>query len=432
MMSEQLQVFREFSGDYQHIGSLVLNEEKASFTYAESYLDARNAQGISLCLPLQEVPFSPEVTRTFFEGLLPEGDFRRALAWTLHLGVDSYSKMLARLNNESTGALIFWLGEPSDNSSLLENRSYEFFTSENLERFSKQPRSVALETGMASRLSLAGAQAKLGLYHQGNDPADGWFLPLGSAPSTHIVKASDGTFPHQTVNEALCLATARYLGFDTAESFLISASGAEPMLAIKRFDRIVVENAPVSNGLSIPRRLHQEDFCQAAGLPSFMKYEPTDGRYLNLAAHAIARSVENPFGDRMVFFSRVLFDFFIGNCDNHLKNHSFLWSASWRSRELSPLYDITCTTFYPELAKEMGVSLSPSRRVDGVTKSDILASAASVNIDEKLAWLYYEELREDFLPALEKAELELINHGYQEASLIADFIRKDFIKRLPQ
>ena len=56
--------------------------------------------------------------------------------------------------------------------------------------------------GMASRLSFAGAQSKVGLYHVGDDPLEGWYVPRGAAPTTHIVKAPTRVFPNQTVNEA--------------------------------------------------------------------------------------------------------------------------------------------------------------------------------------------------------------------------------------
>ena len=50
----------------------------------------------------------------------------------------------------------------------------------------------AAEINAASRLSLAGTQNKVGLYH---DPRSirwetDWYRPLGGAPSTHILKTS--------------------------------------------------------------------------------------------------------------------------------------------------------------------------------------------------------------------------------------------------
>lgn len=38
-----------------------------------------------------------------------------------------------------------------------------------------------------AHLSLTGASGKTGLYY---DNKDGWYMPFGTAPSTHIVKQS--------------------------------------------------------------------------------------------------------------------------------------------------------------------------------------------------------------------------------------------------
>lgn len=79
-MSEQLQVFREFMGAYQLVGSLDAKDSGAVFAYTTEYLASQNAQAISLSLLLREQPFTPEESYTFFEGLLPEGEQRSTLA----------------------------------------------------------------------------------------------------------------------------------------------------------------------------------------------------------------------------------------------------------------------------------------------------------------------------------------------------------------
>ncbi|MDR2721663.1 MAG: HipA domain-containing protein, partial [Coriobacteriaceae bacterium] len=406
-MHNTLQVFREYAGDYQAVGTLQTTDENTVFTYTSEYLSSPKANPLSLTLPLQSAAFSVKQTQAFFEGLLPEGVMRESLVRLLRAGTAAYPEILGRLNNESSGALIFSMND----NILATNRSYAEFSSEDLDAFSQQPQRVALDSGMASRLSLAGAQIKLGLYHKGNNPLNGWFIPLGSAPSTHILKAADGSFPHQTINEALCLIAARNCGFNVARCFLIPTNSPDPLLAVERFDRIITDDAPEINGCKIPKRLHQEDFCQAAGLAQYLKYEPTEGNYPALASRLINHSVKNPFGDKMMFFDRLLFDFLIGNCDNHLKNHSFLWDFHWSGCELSPLYDITCTTIYPKLAREMGVSLCASRRIDDIRTKDILSSAQNMGIAEKLARERFATLRERFSSALEKGCQELLEQG---------------------
>lgn len=132
---------------------------------------------------------------------------------------------------------------------------------------------------------------------------------------------------------------------------LLLIEGCEPLLVIERFDRRVPPSgeAVTLDGCEVPRRLHQEDFCQASGLRGTQKYEPTRGNYLNRCGNVIARSSSNPFGDRADFLQRIYLDYFLGNCDNHLKNHSRLWSEDFAERSLAPVYDLTCTTVYPLL-----------------------------------------------------------------------------------
>lgn len=52
----------------------------------------------------------------------------------------------------------------------------------------------------------------------------------------------------------------------------------------------------------------------------------------------------DPIGDKRKFARITLFNYFVGNCDNHMKNHSFLYSPSWEAARLAPLYDAVSTT----------------------------------------------------------------------------------------
>ena len=131
-----------------------------------------------------------------------------------------------------------------------------------------------------------------------------------------------------------------------------------------------------------------------------------------------------------MFFARVIFDWLIGNCDNHLKNHSLTWLPDWSAKELSPLYDITCTTMYPQLDRSMGVSLCSSRSIDDVTRGTIHEEARRAGIPGKAADEQLESLVEEFPRALEKARGELVEEGFAAADEIARFIREDAAARI--
>ena len=428
-----LNVFLDRYGSYQLVGALEFESASVnralaepSFAYANSYLSSSGARPISLSLPFQDKPFAPSVTRAFFEGLLPEARARVPLAESLHASNEGYQHILARLNDETAGALVF-----SEREEILaDESSYEPTDLGLLEKFAAQPRRVAFDVGMSTRLSLAGAESKLGLYHAGDDFHSGWSLPLGTAPSTHIIKASDGTFAGQTINEALCMLTARHCGFDVAECALLPLGVGEPLLVVRRFDRVIPEDTRTIDGNDVPRRLHQEDFCQASGLTGALKYEPTRGHYLNRCGNIIQHASSNSFGDRAHFLQRIYFDYLIGNCDNHLKNHSLLWDENLDQRVVAPIYDVTCTTVYEHLDREMGVSLCESRKIDDVSTADLLAAAHELGLAEQIARGSLDELKSEILPALEQAEKDLEPLGLPQVEQVYAKVRKDVSERL--
>lgn len=415
MSEETLVVYREYFGRFEEVGHLAPSDEGIVFAYAESYLQNETAHAISQVLPLRAEVFSVRETESFFNGILPEGTLRRSLSRVFHADVNDVNAFLSRLNNESAGALVFKMqGKTPD-----EDRGYIPLEEGDLDRFAHSPKEFSLQAASHSRLSLAGVQMKVGLFF--DDRSNAWFYPQGAAPSSHIIKASDGSFPGQTINEAICMEAARGLGFETAMCYLIPLEEQEPLIAIKRFDRI-------DAGDEFLHRLHQEDFLQA--LPGFFdKYEPTDGNYAHHCARVINERSQNPVGDKRFLFSRLLFDWAIGNADNHLKNHSMLWSEDWSVQELSPLYDVTCTTIYTELAKEMGVSFGRSRRIDDVTREDVMATAKLCGVGEKFATIELQSLLEEFPTALEKAVAAIGEQGFTQAERFGERIKASFIER---
>lgn len=382
----RLNAFREWRGGCQLVGSIALDGSEVSFAYDAAYLDDADAAAVSLSLPLREEPFSEAEASPFFAGLAPEGDMRRLVGDFIRS--TSFAKMLERLNNESIGALVF---APDGEKPDLPG-SYELIGMDELTRFRDSPSEVSFEMGMASRLSLAGAQSKVGLYHVGDDPLEGWYVPRGAAPTTHIVKAPTRVFPNQTVNEALCLESARLCGFDTAEWDLIDLPGGEPLLAMRRFDRVLPDGAQGTGELPPPQRL--------------------------------------PFGDRAFLLQSVFLDYLLGNCYNHLKNRSLLWDASWRAVQLSPLYDLTCTTLYPEVSREMGVSLAPSRRVDDVREKDLSRAARDAGVPERFGVQLYREVCEELPAALDEAERVVAEMGFETVREVAAHVRGELADKV--
>ena len=67
----------------QLAGILTENENGYSFCYNNEYLRAKNAEAISLTLPLQEETYHSKILFPFFDGLIPEG-------WLLNIAERSW------------------------------------------------------------------------------------------------------------------------------------------------------------------------------------------------------------------------------------------------------------------------------------------------------------------------------------------------------
>lgn len=423
----KLNVYREFNGDYQRVGMLSNETGTTSFCYASEYLSLHDAHAISRKLPLSDAPFDAGATAVFFDGIVPEGSLRGDIAKIAQVDRRNFLGVLNQVRNEPIGALLF-----SDEQGVSQLRmGYEELPSNKMRDLALAPARGALEMTLESRISLAGAQSKVGLYHEGDNPNEGWFLPKGSAPSTHIIKACSDAFPGETLCEALCMRAAQCMDLAAEQCFLIDAGGENPLLAVERYDRFF-DDADVRrvNGLRVPRRLHQEDMCQASGIGTAFKYEPTEANYLSLMAAAIIEQSGDPLGDRFMLSYYQLFDFVVGNCDNHLKNWSILYSSDWETAELAPLYDVVNTTMYPRLAREMGISFGGSRVIDEVTVDMVLSRLVGIGVSKTMIKGMFADMRNEVVPALKDAAQSLSEEGFPQVEGILKVIMPGVERRL--
>ena len=120
------------------------------------------------------------------------------------------------------------------------------------------------------RLSLAGGQEKIALFHDDRAPlAEGWFAPLAGAPSSHIIKPQvTDRFPFLALNEFMCMEAARALGLDVPDAAIVP--GEHPP-----FFRCPPLRSRKRGGI---RRRHAPDV--AAGAPGGLlpSYRPHFGR----------------------------------------------------------------------------------------------------------------------------------------------------------
>lgn len=340
-----------------------------SFAYDEEWLSAPNAKPLSITLSLQTDPFPAKKTRPYFEGLLPEGAARSALASRLHVSYAAYVKLLNAVGRECIGAIS--LQGPAETSV----DGYSKADAKILEKLVQQSYPTAAETSERTRFSLAGSQAKIALYR---GPDGTWYEPSGLAPSTHILKPAGSRFPDSAANEFICTLAAKRLGISVPNVELLDADG--PIVCTERFDRDFSKPTRQLNGMPVPARLHQEDFCQATGTVPEQKYEEGSIRYLDKMVNLIDSASTNPIADLQKLWDIIAFNYLIGNCDAHLKNFALLRDASWSELRLAPAYDLICTSRYSGLSRRMAMSIGQAHTLDDVTAKSFEQLAESMRL----------------------------------------------------
>lgn len=421
-MSEfSLDVQIEVNGSFVRAGKLCgTSYIDAVFQYDKNYIIDSACRPISISLPLQEECFSREVTRNYFEGLLPEGFSRQCVASNIHVDSDDYISILQVLGRECLGAI-----KIVDKQNTVEDFGYKELSLQDVQSLAAEGASKAMDLVIQSHLSLTGASGKAGLFY--NHKEHKWYLPQGLAPSNYIVKQSHVRLKHLVVNEQLCLFTAKRLGIEIPESFIFECGESRAddsiLFATKRFDRFTDEFSKNAGGLVVPYRLHQEDFAQALGIKSSDKYEKNGGHYLKKMFNVLKSYSANPIEDQFKLWKITIFNYLIGNTDNHIKNSALFYSKDLKAIRLAPCYDVVSTKIYESCTDEMSLSINGKLNRTEIERSDFEKEAKSLALGQKLAMDIYDKLVADFSAALTDSAAELMELGFVEAATIAEKIR---------
>lgn len=309
---------------------------KLRFTYDQAWRDWPGAYPLSISMPIAQREHGDEKVRPYLEGLLPDNDWiLRRWGAQFHVSARNPFSLLAHVGEDCAGAVQFcrpdrvaelqtdaqppvrWLTEAEVAATLQELRT-ENATGR-----------VAADPGY---FSLPGAQPKTALLYQ-----DGrWGVPSGRTPTTHILKPPLGGFEGFAENEHLCLCLAGALGLPAARSEVMRF-GDEVAIVVERYDRIEVDG-----GIA---RVHQEDFCQALGVPPRIKYEAEGGPGAGAMAAVLREFSSAPDEDLDTLLRALALNWVIGGTDAHAKNFSLLIAA--RQVRLAPLYDVASVLPYP-------------------------------------------------------------------------------------
>ena len=318
-------------------GELRLDEHgDMSFVYSTEWLANPIRRAISISLPKRVEPYERRQCRPFFSGLLPEESVREVVASALGISKGNDFALLKALGGDVAGALTLWpTGEepPKYDGTTATEPLGDNALIELLDTLPKRP-FLAGQDGL--RLSLAGAQTKLPVVLIDGRVA----LPAPGQPTTHILKPPITRFPATTENEAFAMRLAADMGLSVAAAEP-RKTGNRMYLLVARYDRTTDANGRV-------HRLHQEDFCQALGIPPERKYASEGGPTFKSCFELVRNAATRPAVEVLKLLDAAIFNLIVGNADAHGKNYSFLYRHD--DTTLAPLYDLMCTVAYPELA----------------------------------------------------------------------------------
>ena len=425
---KELDVSIEIEGRQREVGVISGNSDyDASFKYSEDYLSSNTARPISISLPLTEEAYGPEATRRFFEGLLPEGFMRRTVAEQNRTDDGDYLSILEMLGAECLGAVQI---KGPDFKNI--EPSYRELDPATMYKLAAEGATRSADLVVEAHLSLTGASGKIGAY---KDAEGKWYLPVGSAPSTHILKQSHIRYDNIVQNEQLALRTAQLLGVVVPGSEIVITDEAgkadtdgvramteNVLFATERYDRTFSGAADFISGLPCPLRLHQEDMGQALGIPASGKYERPGEHHMKQMFDLLRRYSADPIEDQLKLWDMIVFHCLIGNTDGHIKNFSLLYDRSLRSVRLAPAYDIVSTVLYDTHSSEMAFSIGGEIEWKKINRSCFEEACRETGLSLKTFMKRYDALKEKFPAALKEAAGAMEAEGFEYAITMADKI----------
>lgn len=339
------------------VGALQIDEHgDLAFAYDAAWLADPAKSAISISLPKRPETFNRRETRPFFAGLLPDERQREAVAKVLGVSKQNDFRLLEQLGGDVAGALTLWPeGEtPPSGHGLAETEPLDDARLvEILDILPTRPFLAGAEEGL--RLSLAGAQQKLPVVLVNGRIA----LPEPGQPSTHILKPPIPQWPGTTENEALAMRLALGVGLEVAPVTPRRVDD-RPYLLVERYDRDVVADGGV-------RRLHQEDFCQALGIPPENKYASEGGPTFPACFDLIRKACAQPAPAVLRLLDAAIFNVIVGNADAHGKNFSLLHRPAGMA--FAPLYDLMCTAAYPDVHAKLAMKVAKRATLEEFTPS---------------------------------------------------------------
>lgn len=384
------------------------------FTYAESVL-SHSKEPISPAISLSQAEHSGSEVEVFFENLLPEAGVRELLK--LKYQVSTTFGLLTAIGGDTAGNLTLL-----PHGELPATPQYEKISWEEIAQSFRDPTRILApgknEDGI--RISLAGAQKKISILVK----LDGPYQPLGSSPSTHILKPDikdvEGVWS-SAINETFVMQLARSLKLGVAD---VEYEPTVRACLVKRYDRIVEDNGEI-------KRHHQLDLCQLDGKLSTVKYETDGGPSLSRCCHLLKENGV-PASDLKRLVQWVFFNLFVGNNDSHAKNLSVYFMPDGGVK-LTPFYDLLSTSIYAGLSRKFAFKIGGENVPSEIGASHISKMAEELNFKPTYVMKIAEEISVNILSNIDDTTAELMrgaNFGSDQTMLerLNAYIRSNTVK----
>lgn len=329
-----LAVFAHLNGQFEPAGLLDMTEQGAdlsasSFRYGLRYLERPNAveiDPVSLALTdrnaVRGQVLAPAGGLPYFGGLrdaAPDAWGRRLIEARLKAPANSLPESTYLLNTGSqrVGALDVrpTLHSPFQEAPhSLHRLEYLLEASERIEQGLPVP--AQLDDIFDAGSSVGGMRPKVTVE---DDNGDLWLAKFPSVGDTLDIPCL----------EAATLRLAAQAGLDVPNVYTLRLRGKTVML-IRRFDRLRIEEKQHRRHVVSALTLLG---CAEADSPRKSYGEIADGLRRHAAPQLIATA-------RAELFGRMVFNIFVTNDDDHLRNHALLWNTEAGGWGLSPLYDV--------------------------------------------------------------------------------------------
>ena len=341
-------------------GELRVDQEGAlSYKYADRYV-RESGIPISLSMPLRLEYSYRDESEAYFQGLLPEGSQKLAMALAMKISPSDHLSMLGALGKDCLGAISI---TEESNSSKLQFKQLTAGTLEALvnSKTSLQPLLFANEN---VRSALPEVQSAAPLTIVGND----LFLPIDGAPSNVILRPQ-GTVQYSNLNRYATKLLARRVGIDIPTFKILRVDEGTAILEY-RADRFW-ENGAIT-------RSHVESFGQALSAVPTEIFERQGGPGFVECIGLINEKFPIPARDIDRFVRMFLFNILIGYCDANAG--SFTISHDEKGPRVAGASGIMCTLLNDSQLTDLGMSVNGKYKIENIGRDDWIQMAKRTGI----------------------------------------------------